>query len=59
MKSARGEERSQLLSRIVEVRSPWLWLIGERLRDERGGSWITGVEKADSLFVVTVHRGAA
>jgi len=30
------KERWQLLSRIVEVRSPWLSMIGERLRDATG-----------------------
>jgi len=52
------EEHWQLLSRMVEVRSPWLSLIGERLRDQTGREldyW--RVERPDSLLVVTVHRG--
>ncbi|MGA8680260.1 MAG: NUDIX hydrolase [Acidimicrobiales bacterium] len=56
--SPRGEERWQVLSRMVEVRSPWLSLIGERLRDGSGQEleyW--RVEKPDSLLVVTLHRG--
>lgn len=43
---------------MVEVRSPWLSLIGERLRDGSGQEleyW--RVEKPDSLLVVTLHRG--
>jgi hypothetical protein len=46
------------LSRIVEIRSPWLSLIGERYLDEAGREldyW--RVEKPDSLLVITVHRG--
>lgn len=52
------EERWEVVSRIVEVRSSWLGLIGERLRDGAGHEreyW--RVEKPNSLLVVTVHRG--
>ena len=48
----------QYLSRIVEIRSPWLSVIGERLVDGAGQEldyW--RVEKPDSLLVITVHRG--
>jgi len=47
----------QYLSRIVEIRSPWLSVIGERLVDGAGQEldyW--RVEKPDSLLVITVHR---
>lgn len=46
------------LSQIVEIRSPWLSVIGERLLDGVGREldyW--RVEKPDSLLVITVHRG--
>ncbi|MGO9333856.1 MAG: NUDIX hydrolase [Acidimicrobiales bacterium] len=51
-------ERWQLLSRMVEVRSPWLSMIGERLCDATGHEreyW--RVEKPDSLLVITIQNG--
>jgi len=61
---ARGRTRApdpdpwRYLSRIVEIRSPWLSVIGERLLDGAGQEldyW--RVEKPDSVIVITVHRG--
>ena len=52
------EDRWEVVARIVEVRSAWLALIGERLRDRTGREreyW--RVEKPDSMIVVTVHHG--
>ena len=52
------EEPWQLLSQMVEVRSPWLSVIGERLRDATGREheyW--RVEKSDSLLVITIQDG--
>lgn len=52
------EQRWDFLSRIVEIRSPWLSMIGERLRDGAGQEleyW--RVEKPDSLVVITVREG--
>jgi hypothetical protein len=48
----------QTLERFVEIRSPWLALIGEKLQDEQGqvlDYW--RVEKVDSVVIVTVHQG--
>ncbi len=58
MTASPDEDRWEVVSRIVEVRSSWLALIGERLRDGAGREreyW--RVEKPDSLLVVTVHQG--
>ncbi|MFI5286968.1 MAG: NUDIX hydrolase [Candidatus Dormibacteria bacterium] len=58
MTDAPDEDRWQVLSRIVEVRTPWLSMIGERWREGAGQEleyW--RVEKPDSLLVVTVHDG--
>ena len=57
MTATPDEERWQLLSQVVEVRSPWLSMICERLRDGTGQEldyW--RVERPDSLLVVTVHN---
>ncbi|GAB4546478.1 MAG: NUDIX hydrolase [Pleurocapsa sp.] len=46
----------QLLERFVEIRSPWLTLIGEKLQDEKQqilDYW--RVEKADSVVIITVQ----
>lgn len=46
----------EVLSRFVEIKSPWLTVIGERLRDDANKEleyW--RVEKANSLVVVTVQ----
>ena len=52
------KERWQLLSRVVEVRSPWLSMIGERLRDATGHEFdYWRVEKPDSLLVITIQDG--
>jgi len=56
--TAEPDDRWAVLARIVEVRSPWLSVIGERLVDGAGQQleyW--RVEKPDSLIVITVHRG--
>ncbi|MGC9502483.1 NUDIX hydrolase [Baaleninema sp.] len=47
----------ETISQFVAIRSPWLTLIGERLKDDRDrllDYW--RVEKADSAVVVTLHR---
>jgi hypothetical protein len=57
MTDAPGEDQWLVMSRMVEVRSAWLSLIGERWRDGTGQEleyW--RVEKPDSLLVVTVHN---
>jgi hypothetical protein len=58
MTDAPDEDRWQVLSRMVEVRTPWMSMIGERWREGAGREleyW--RVEKPDSLLVVTVHDG--
>jgi hypothetical protein len=58
MTAEADKQRWQVLSQIVEVRSPWLSMIGERLRDETGQEreyW--RLEKADSLLVITIQNG--
>jgi hypothetical protein len=48
----------RVLSRTVEVSSPWITLIGERLLDDSGTEleyW--RIERSDSLIVLTIHRG--
>ncbi|MEQ8963100.1 MAG: NUDIX hydrolase [Coleofasciculus sp. C2-GNP5-27] len=48
----------QTLDRFVEIRSPWLTLIGEHLQDDQGrilDYW--RVEKADSVVIVTIQAG--
>ncbi len=55
---ASGDDHWRLLSQIAELRTPWLSVFGERLRDESGHEleyW--RIERPDSLIVVTVHRG--
>ncbi|MGC9962364.1 MAG: NUDIX hydrolase [Acidimicrobiales bacterium] len=50
------ERRWPVVSRFVEVRSPWMSVIGERLQDETGKEldyW--RVEKADSLLVIATQ----
>ncbi|WP_017306535.1 hypothetical protein [Spirulina subsalsa] len=45
------------LNRFVEMRSPWLTLIGEHLEDHRGKRldyW--RIEKADSAVIVTIQQ---
>jgi hypothetical protein len=47
----------QTLERFVEIRSPWLTLIGEKLQDEQQrilDYW--RVEKADSVVIVTIQK---
>ncbi|MBP0001568.1 MAG: NUDIX hydrolase [Cyanobacteria bacterium SID2] len=47
----------ETISQFVAIRSPWLTLVGERLKDDREqllDYW--RVEKADSAVVVTLHR---
>jgi hypothetical protein len=58
MTDAPEENRWHVVSQMVEVRSPWLSMIGERWRDgteQEFEYW--RVEKPDSLLVVTVHDG--
>jgi len=58
MTAKSDEEPWLLLSQMVEVRSPWLSVIGERLRDATGREreyW--RVEKPDSLLVITIQDG--
>ena len=58
MTDAPDEDRWQVLSRMVEVRTPWMSIIGERWREEAGREFeYWRVEKPDSLLVVTVHDG--
>jgi len=48
----------QLRDRFVEMRSPWLTLIGEHLQDERGQVleyW--RIEKADSAVILPILNG--
>lgn len=53
-----GEDRWRVLSKMVEVRSPWLSLFGERLEDQAGNQFeYWRVERTDSLLVITVHDG--
>lgn len=47
----------ETISQFVAIRSPWLTLIGERLKDDRDrllDYW--RVEKADSAVIMTLHR---
>lgn len=49
----------QPIDRFAELRSRWVTLIGEHLRDERGQAleyW--RVERASSVIVLPLHRGA-
>ncbi len=44
------------LERFVELRTPWLTLIGEKLQDPQGqvlDYW--RVEKADSVVIITIQ----
>lgn len=54
---ANGEPQNQnLRDRFVEIRSPWLTLIGEHIEGDRGqvlDYW--RVEKADSAVIVTIQ----
>ena len=48
----------QTLDRFVEIRSPWLTLIGETLQDEQQrvlDYW--RIEKADSVVILTIQSG--
>jgi hypothetical protein len=48
----------QILERFIEIRSPWLTLIGEKLQDEKQqilDYW--RVEKADSVVIITIQKG--
>jgi 8-oxo-dGTP pyrophosphatase MutT (NUDIX family) len=48
----------QVLERFVEIRSPWVTLIGEKLQDEQKhilNYW--RVEKVDSVVIVTIQNG--
>jgi hypothetical protein len=48
----------QILERFVEIRSPWLTLIGEKLKNEQEkilDYW--RVEKADSVVIITMQNG--
>lgn len=48
----------KVLSRFVEISSPWLTLIGEKLQDNQGKIleyW--RVEKADAVVVLTIQQG--
>ena len=54
--SLNDQHQWQTLGCFVEIRSPWLTLIGEKLQDERGqilDYW--RVEKADSVVIVTIQ----
>lgn len=54
---ARSQLPWDVLSRFVEIRSPWLTLVGEKLKDNRGQIleyW--RVEKADSVVILTVEK---
>ena len=48
----------QTLEQFLEIRSPWLTLIGEKLQDEQQqvlDYW--RIEKADSVVIVTIQSG--
>lgn len=52
------ENQWQTLERFVEIRSPWLTLIGEKLKDEQEqilDYW--RVEKVDSVVIITIQNG--
>ena len=52
-----SQEDWQTLERFVEIRSPWLTLIGEKLQDEQErilDYW--RVEKADSVVIITMQK---
>ena len=52
----KSHDEWQTLERIVEIRSSWLTLIGEKLQDEQQrilDYW--RVEKADSVIIVTIQ----
>ncbi len=58
MTTPRADGSWTVLGRTIEIRSPWLTLIGERLVDNEDREldyW--RVEKTDSLLVLTIHRG--
>ncbi len=47
----------QVVSKLVEITSPWLTLIGEKVKDDQGtilDYW--RVEKADSLIIITEYQ---
>jgi hypothetical protein len=47
----------QTLQKFVEISSPWMTLIGEKLRDDRGrvlDYW--RLEKDDSVIIITIHN---
>lgn len=48
----------KVLDRLLEIRSPWVTLIGEQLESDRGQQlnyW--RVEKADSIIILPLQRG--
>ena len=46
-----------VLSRFVEIRSPWVTLIGEKLRDHRSQIFeYWRVEKVDSAVILTIQQ---
>jgi 8-oxo-dGTP pyrophosphatase MutT (NUDIX family) len=48
----------RLLSRVVEIRSQWLTVVGERYEEDGGTQFdYWRVEKSDSVVVVTLQRG--
>ncbi|MGI0482327.1 hypothetical protein ACN4EE_16275 [Geminocystis sp. CENA526] len=47
----------EFISKFVEIKSPWVTLIGEKLKDDQGNNldyW--RVEKDDSLIVITEYK---
>lgn len=49
----------QIIDKIIEIKSKWLTLIGEKVKDEKGENldyW--RVEKADSLIIITQYQNS-
>lgn len=57
MTSSSNGDQWQTLSQIVEIRSQWIALVAERLRDNEGREFeYWRVEKSNSLLVVVEYR---
>ena len=57
MTSSSSGDQWQTLSQIVEIRSQWITLVAERLRDNKGREFeYWRIEKSNSLLVVVEYR---
>jgi hypothetical protein len=55
--SSSSGDQWQTLSQIVEIRSQWITLVAERLRDNKGREFeYWRIEKSNSLLVVVEYR---